>query len=139
MGRKEEARQYWTTAATDDSPISWLSYYRAMSLQLLGRKEESASLLRKMSDFARKQMDAEVKIDYFATSLPNLLLFEDDLQKRNEVDCVFVLALSELGLRKPERGIELLNQVLSLDCNHIAALQELESLTRSAPAATARQ
>lgn len=138
MGREDEARQCWTRAAADDTSISWLSYYRAMSLQLLGRKEESASLLTEMSDFARKQMHEEVKIDYFATSLPNLLLFEDDLQKRNEVDGLFVLALTELGLQNPQRGMELLNQVLSLDCNHIAAQQEVESLTRSAPAATAR-
>ena len=92
-----------------------------------------------MRDFAQKQMEADVKIDYFATSLPNLLLFEDDLQKRNQVDCVFLLALSELGLRNPKRAMELLNQVLSLDCNHIAAQQELEFLTRVPAAATMRQ
>ena len=130
MGRENEARQCWTKAADDNSPITWFSYYRAMSLNALGSKEEAASLLRHMSDFAQKQMDAEVKIDYFATSLPNLLLFEDDLQKRNQVECLFLIALSELGLRGYERAAELLNQVLSLDCNHIAAQQELESLTR---------
>jgi hypothetical protein len=42
-------------------------------------------------------------------------------------------------LRNPERAIELLNQVLSLDCNHIAAQQEIESLTRIRAAATVRQ
>jgi tetratricopeptide (TPR) repeat protein len=134
MGRDDEARQCWTRAADDDGPIMWLSYYRAMSLDALGRKEEAASLLRQMSDFAQKQMEAEVKIDYFATSLPNMLLFEDDLKTRNEVDCLFVLALTELGLRESERAMELLNQVLSLDCNHIAAQQEIESLTRVAAA-----
>jgi hypothetical protein len=92
-----------------------------------------------MRDFAQKQMGAEVKIDYFATSLPNLLLFEDDLQKRNQVDCLFLLALSELGLRNHERAMELLNQVLSLDCNHMAAQQELESLTRIPATTTAQQ
>ena len=55
------------------------------------------------------------------------------------MDCLFLLALSELGLRKPERAMELLNQVLSLDCNHIAAQQEIESLTRVPAAATVRQ
>jgi len=139
MGREDEARACWTRATADDGPITWLSYYRAMSLDALGRKEEAASLLRQMSDYAQKQMEAEVKIDYFATSLPNLLLFEDDLQKRNRVDCLFLLALSELGLGKLERAMELLNQVLSLDSNHIAAQQEIESLTRVPATATVRQ
>jgi hypothetical protein len=52
---------------------------------------------------------------------------------------LFLLALSELGLGKPERAMELLNQVLSLDCNHIAAQQELESLSRIPASAIARQ
>jgi len=137
-GREDEARRCWAKAA-DDSPITWLSYYRAISLDALGRKQESASLLNHMRDFAQKQMGTEVKIDYFATSLPNLLLFEDDLQKRNHVDCLFLLALSELGLRNHERAMELLNQVLSLDCNHMAAQQELESLRRIPATTTARQ
>ena len=139
MGCEDEARKYWTRAAGDDGPINWLSYYRAMSLDALEGKAEAASLVRQMRDFAQKQMEAEVKIDYFATSLPNLLLFEDDLQKRNRVDCLFLLALGEFGLRNPERAIELLNQVLSLDCNHIAAQLEIESLTRIHAAAKARQ
>jgi tetratricopeptide (TPR) repeat protein len=137
-GREDEARRCWAKAA-DDSPITWLSYYRAISLDALGRKQEAASLLNHMRDFAQKQMGAEVKIDYFATSLPNLLLFEDDLQKRNQVDCLFLLALSELGLRNHERAMELLNQVLSLDCNHMAAQQELESLRRIPATTTAQQ
>jgi len=138
-GREDKARQCWTRAADDDGPITWLTYYRAKSLEALCHKAEAANLLRQMRDFAQKQMEADVKIDYFATSLPNLLLFEDDLQKRNQVDCVFLLALSELGLRNPKRAMELLNQVLSLDCNHIAAQQELEFLTRVPAAATMRQ
>jgi tetratricopeptide (TPR) repeat protein len=137
-GREDEARRCWTRAA-DDSPITWLSYYRALSLDALGRKQEAASLLNHMRDFAQKQMGAEAKIDYFATSLPNLLLFEDDLQKRNQVDCLFLLALSERGLRNHERAMELLNQVLSLDCNHMAAQQELESLTRIPATTTVQQ
>ena len=138
MGREDEARRCWTRAA-DDSAITWLSYYRAISLDALGRKQEAASLLNHMRDFAQKQMGAEVKIDYFATSLPNLLLFEDDLQKRNQVDCLFLLALSELGLRNHGRAMELLNQVLSLDCNHMAAQQELEWLTRIPATTTVQQ
>ncbi|HKW17985.1 MAG TPA: DUF5107 domain-containing protein [Terriglobales bacterium] len=139
IGREDEARQCWTKAANDDISITWLSYYRAKSLDALHHKTEATNLLRQMREFAQKQMDADVKIDYFATSLPNLLLFEDDLQKRNQVDCFFLHALSELGLGNPERATELLNQVLSLDCNHIAAQQEIESLARVATAATVRQ
>jgi tetratricopeptide (TPR) repeat protein len=139
MEREREAHQCWTRAAEDDAPITWLTYYRVKSLAALCHKAEAANLLRQIRDFAQKQMEVEVKIDYFATSLPNLLLFEDDLQKRNQVDCLFLLALGELGLGNPDRAVELLKQVLTLDCNHIAAQQELESLTRVPAATIARQ
>src|SRR5258708_10580037 len=137
MERGDEAREYWTRA-THEGPITSLTYYRAKSLEAIGRKSDANTLLQQMRDFAQNQMRTEVKIDYFATSLPNLLLFEDDLQMRNRVECLFLPALAELGMRNTEHTLELLNQVLSLDCNHIAAQQEIESLTRM-PAATIRK
>jgi hypothetical protein len=110
-----------------------------MSLEALDRETEASTLLIKMRAYAEQQMGKEAKIDYFATSLPNLLLFEDELQRRNQLDNLFVLALAELGLRNPERAKELLNQVLALDCNHIAAQVELHSLTRASDATTLRR
>jgi hypothetical protein len=110
-----------------------------MSLEALGRELEARRLLKDIRTFAEQQIKKEAKIDYFATSLPNLLLFEDDLQKRNQVECFFLTALAELGLRNTERAAGLLNQVLVLDRNHMAAQQELEFLSRVSGAATARQ
>ena len=139
LKREDEAREYWTRAVGNDDPITWLTYFRAMSLEALGRELEARRLFKDIRTFAEQQIKKEAKIDYFATSLPNLLLFEDDLQKRNQVECFFLTALAELGLRNTERAAGLLNQVLLLDRNHMAAQQELEFLSRVSGAATARQ
>jgi tetratricopeptide (TPR) repeat protein len=139
MGCENEARDHWTRAAGNDDRITWLSYFRAMSLEALGREAEATTLLKHMCAFAERQRGKEAKIDYFATSLPNLLLFEEDLQRRHQLEHLFILALAELGLRNSERARELLNQVLSLDCNHIAAQLELQALTRASDAATVRR
>lgn len=139
MGRQDEARKYWTQAADRDDPISWLTYFRAMSLEALAREIEAMTLLQNMHTHAEQGMAGEVKIDYFATSLPNLLLFEDDLQKRNRVEHFFVMALAELGFRNTTRAMELLQEVLSLDCNHMGARLELDVLTRRPRATTSRQ
>jgi tetratricopeptide (TPR) repeat protein len=138
MGREHESREHWMRASADD-PITWLSYFRAVSLEALGRETEATALLIDMQAFAQQQLAKLAKIDYFATSLPNLLLFEDDLQSRNRVEHLFELALAELGLRNTKRAQELLNQVLSLDCNHIAAHVELDALTRTSGATTIRR
>ena len=72
-------------------------------------------------------MLAEVKIDYFATSLPDFLLFEDDLQKRNRIECLFLRGLASLGLSRPVDGTADLGQVLSMDPTHLFARLELRS------------
>lgn len=130
--RLTEAREFWARAAADESSICWISYFRAASLQALGRNADASRVLADMRMFAAQQMKAEVKIDYFATSLPNLLLFEDDLQKRNQVDGLFLMALAELGERHFERASTLLSQVLALDGNLLAAKEELRALTWTA-------
>jgi hypothetical protein len=43
-----------------------------------------------LAEFAARQMES--KIDYFATSLPNLLLFDDDANKRNRIDSLLLSA-----------------------------------------------
>jgi tetratricopeptide (TPR) repeat protein len=136
FGREDEAREHWTRAAGNDDSINWLTYFRAMSLEGLGREEEAARLLKDMHAFAEQQIKKQAKIDYFATSLPNLLLFEDDLQKRHQVECLFLIALAELGLRNTERAVELMNQLLLIDRNHMAAQFELEFLSRVSGPAT---
>ena len=51
-----------------------------------------------MLAYARKLQKATAKIDYFATSLPTMLLFDDDLQFRQETTALFLQAQAQLGL-----------------------------------------
>ena len=129
LGREQEALQCWSKAVENKAPITWMNYYQALSYRALGRGAEAKRTLEVMRTFAERQMKAEVKIDYFATSLPNFLLFEDDLQKRNQIDCLFILALAELGEDNLERAAALFKRVLAMDRNHLAAQEELRCLS----------
>ena len=71
--------------------------------------------------YARKLQQAEARIDYFATSLPTMLLFEDDLQFRQETTALFLQAQAQLGLDRHARAKSLLATVLRRDPNHAAA------------------
>ena len=128
LGREDEARRYWNAAVEGDPPIAWMTYYRALSYRALGRRSEAKRTLDAMRTFAERQLQAEVKIDYFATSLPNFLLFEDDLQKRNQIDGLFILALAGLGEDKTKPATALFKQVFAMDSNHLAAQEELRCL-----------
>jgi hypothetical protein len=56
-----------------------------------------------------------VGIDYLAVSLPDFLLFEDDLQARHRAHCLYMTALGHLGIGDVEAAIRAFNDVLALD------------------------
>jgi hypothetical protein len=79
-------------------------------------------LLRALLNHARQLGKAKAKIDYFATSLPAMLLFDDDIQFRQETTALFLQAQAYLGLGKKAAAKRLLAAVLQRDPNHAPAL-----------------
>jgi hypothetical protein len=79
-------------------------------------------LLQGLLQYARELGKSKAKIDYFATSLPTMLLFEDDIQFRQETTALFLEAQAQLGLGKVAVARKLLAAVLKRDPNHSAAL-----------------
>ena len=57
-------------------------------------------------------MHDHIQIDYFAVSLPDFLVFDDDLDLRNEVHCHYMRALGLLGQRKEQEARQELQRVL---------------------------
>jgi len=105
-----------------------MTYYRALAEKELGHEGAASQLLHELRDLAASQLTAEVKVDYFATSLPNFLLFEDDLQKRNRVNSLYLIGLAQLGLGEATEAETCFREVLSLDVNHLEAQQEMRWL-----------
>ena len=58
--------------------FSEMTYYSALALERLGKKAAAKKLLRELLAYARQLAKTKAGIDYFATSLPTMLLFEDD-------------------------------------------------------------
>ncbi|HLL38602.1 MAG TPA: hypothetical protein VK357_02935, partial [Rubrobacteraceae bacterium] len=107
------------------TPPSRMTFYQALAVRELGEEGASARKLEELLAFAEKQMHSEVKIEYFATSLPNFLIFEDDLQRRNRVDCTFLKGLAYLGLGQRSEAEKAFGEVLVLDASHLWAQEEL--------------
>jgi tetratricopeptide (TPR) repeat protein len=108
--------------------FSDMSYYNALALKQLGQAREAEELLRSLLAYAKALAGQVARIDYFATSLPTMLLFEDDLQKRNTVTATFLRAQAWLGLGDSAQARELLHEVMVLDRNHSRAADMLASL-----------
>ena len=107
---------------------SEMSYYNALALKQLGRASDAEELLRSLLAYAKALAGQVARIDYFATSLPTMLLFEDDLQKRNTVTATFLRAQAWLGLGDSAKARDLLQEVMVLDRNHSRAADMLTAL-----------
>ncbi len=129
LGDIREARQHWLAAATFKGDFqamsvrafSEMTYYSALSWERLGQQVKAKKLLRDLLAYAQKLRRTEAKIDYFATSLPTMLLFDDDLQYRQATTALFLEAQARLGLGQPRAAKRLLRQVLIRDPNHALA------------------
>jgi tetratricopeptide (TPR) repeat protein len=120
-------------AAAEPLPAPGIhSYFRALALRALGDNEAAVEVFRSLADFADEQMNSEPKLDYFATSLPNMLLFHDDLPKRKRVESLLLSALASHGLGDLENALELLNKVVAEDPNHLFAAEMFRSFVREA-------
>lgn len=128
MNRHEVAREVWIKAAAGNQEPTFHAYYRGLALRALGDESGARQVFTKLQEHAATQDKADVKIDYFATSLPNFLLFEDDIQQRNHIDCVFLCALANLGLGERDRALKHLRKVLALDPSHLWARIEMNHI-----------
>ncbi len=128
-GYLRQAQELYHAAAAPLPAYSVHSYYQALALRQLGRKDEAQAALEELRSYARQHRNDEPVIDYFATSLPNFLLLEDDLKKRNLVDCLVLEAYAELGLGQPARARELFLEVAELDPVNAEAGQEIPRLS----------
>jgi len=107
LGRERMAVECFEVSAAEDGDFqamavtehSELSYFRGLSLLELGRADAALALFEDFRAFAEKEMTTEAGIDYFATSLPLLLVFDDDLDHARQVRAKHLLALAEAGLK----------------------------------------
>ncbi|HEY1167249.1 MAG TPA: DUF5107 domain-containing protein, partial [Chitinophaga sp.] len=131
LGQTASAVACWERAAIGQSVPSAAMYYndqqpdkifyQGLALLQLNRKNEAGSRFNKLIDYGEAHLFDEVKIDYFAVSLPDLLIWDDDLDKRNRLHCYYLVGLGLLGQGKTEQAKAMFEQVLGADSYHIGA------------------
>ncbi|MBE2215666.1 MAG: DUF5107 domain-containing protein [Opitutaceae bacterium] len=134
-GDATAARRHWTTAATFKGDFqemsvraySEMTYFSALAWRRLGREAKARGLFCDLLAHARALARQPAKVDYFATSLPTMLLFEDDLQARQVTAARFLEAQAHLGLGRRTRARRMLRDVLARDPNHALAADLLSA------------
>ena len=136
-GDAAAARNHWTEAANFQGDFqamsvrmfSEMTYYSALAWRRLGQPARARRLLRALLAHAQALVQSPVAIDYFATSLPTMLLFDDDLQARQTMTARLLEAQARLGLGEPAEARRLLRAVLRRDPSHGLAADLLASMS----------
>ena len=137
LGQADKARECWEEAVKGpQEPAAAMYYndakpdkifYQGLALCKLGRTGEANGRFYKLVNYGKQHIFEKQVMDYFAVSLPDLLIWEDSLDRKNEIHCKYMLALGYLGLGDKDKARRYAAEVSGLDINHqgIQALQTL--------------
>ncbi len=129
LGEMQKARSSWEKASIGSSTPSVAMYYndqppdkifyQGMALIKLGKTEEAQQKFEGLVEYGKHQISIPFQMDYFAVSLPDLLIFEEDLQQRHEINCHYLMGLGLLGMEKKDEACAKFYKVLGMNPYHI--------------------
>ncbi|MGV3704715.1 MAG: DUF5107 domain-containing protein [Arcticibacter sp.] len=103
-------------------------FYQGLARYKLGDKAEAEQIFNDLIQYGEEHLNDKIKLDYFAVSLPDLLVFSDDLSMRNRVHCLYLQGLGQLGLHQHENAQRIFNTILGMDAMHLGAKTHQEIL-----------
>ena len=128
LGDEAKAGECWEKATEGPTePAAALYYndakpdkifYQGLALRALGREDDARGRFNRLLNFGQQNIFEPCVMDYFAVSLPDLQIWDGDLQQRNTIHCTYMMALGHIGLGNTAKGLSLLDEVSALDSNH---------------------
>ena len=140
LGEKEKATECWEKATMgSQEPAAAMYYndakpdkifYQGLAFKRLGNRNQANSRFYKLINYGKNHLFEKQIIDYFAVSLPDLLIWEDSPDLRNQIHCEYMLTLGYYGLRDLVHAGKYLEKIEKLDINHdgIRAFRSLVDL-----------
>lgn len=128
LGNSKEAEKLYLQGSTgideprdamfyNDQPADMM-FYQGLALRKLGNEDKAKSEFNRIYDFGEKHLHCSMKIDYFAVSLPDFLVFDENLDIKNRVHCLYLMGLGQIGIGNYQRGMEFLKEAYALNPNH---------------------
>ena len=102
--------------------------YQGLAWLKLGYAHKAEKIFNRLKEFADQHYNDAIKIDYFAVSLPDLLVFDTDLNEKNKNHCRYLMGLGELGLKNYTSSATYFMEVLQKDGSHTGAIVHLNMI-----------
>lgn len=128
LGQNDKAINCWEFAKDGNTePAAAIFYndqkpekifYQGLALLKLGRNEEANNCFNKLIAYGEAHLYDTIKLDYFAVSLPDLLIWDDDLTYRNKIHCHYLQGLGYYGIGETKKAKKHLQEAAKMDINH---------------------
>lgn len=132
LGEKEKAEECFlkaTEGPTEPAAAMYYNdakpdkiFYAGMAYRALGDENKARAYFNRLVNYGRQHYHDDVTMDYFAVSLPDLLIWDGDLNQDNLRHCLYMLALGEYGLGNISHSKKYLRQLIDMDRNHQGAM-----------------
>jgi len=129
QGKNDEARRCFETAAVGtDEPAGAMYYndqpadmilYQGLAFLKLGKVKEARSRFYRLIDYGERHLEDQVKIEYFAVSLPDFLIFDEDYTAKNRAHCYYLMALGNMGLGNERIAAGFLRKAAAAEPSHM--------------------
>lgn len=78
----------------NDSPVEYV-FYQALAYRKLGMEQHTKEIKRQFEQYCRGNANKKAEIDYFAVSLPDMLIWEQDINQKNREFCEYIQSLAD--------------------------------------------
>lgn len=106
-------------------------FFRSLALAKLGDGKKAKGGFNTLINYSEEHIDDIPEIDYFALSITDFALFDEDLQRDNYVHCCYLAALGYYGKGMKEKSAEYIEKGLEKNCSHQGLLRLKNADTRA--------
>ena len=128
LGNVDKATECFEKAALGDNEPAGVMYYydqpadmilyKGLAKKELGDTKAAHSCFNKLMDYGERHVYDTAKNDFFAVSLPDFLIFDDDMDRKNKAHCYYLMGLANLGTGNKKEAAEQFKKALKYDSNH---------------------
>ncbi|CAH3634218.1 Lipopolysaccharide assembly protein B [Klebsiella pneumoniae] len=101
----------------NDQPADYL-FWQGIALRKSGNPAQAEQHFRHFIDWAAQHRDDVPQVDFFAVSLPDLVVLDVSAQQRHLQHCLFIEALGHLGLGNVSACQQRMQQLLQINPAH---------------------
>ena len=138
MGKEDLAQKYLHLATLgdtepqkvlyyNDQPSDYI-FYQGKASAALGNDALAKKAFHQLTIFGETHLFDHAAPDFFAVSMPEIEVFQDDIQMRNTVYCNYLRGLGAIGLGEKEKAAELLKGILADQPDYQGAMLHLEMI-----------